>query len=189
LKADPELATIPVVIITIVDEKNKGYALGATDYMSKPIDRARLSRILEKYRADGVDRSVLVVEDDATNRALMCRMMRDVGWTVAEAENGRVGLERLAQAPPDLILLDLMMPEVDGFEFLAQMRETPANRDIPVVVVTAADLTDEDRQRLQGGVEHILEKAAYSRDELLVELRGLVANYATANHAQGDGND
>jgi signal transduction histidine kinase/DNA-binding response OmpR family regulator len=100
LKADPELATIPVVIITIVDEKNKGYALGATDYMSKPIDRARLSQILEKFRADGADRSVLVIEDDETNRALMCRMMRDAGWTVAEAENGRVGLERLVQAPP-----------------------------------------------------------------------------------------
>jgi CheY-like chemotaxis protein len=77
-----------------------------------------------------------------------------------------------------------MMPEVDGFEFLAQMRDTPGNRDIPVVVVTAADLTDEDRQRLRGGVEHILEKAAYSRDELLVELRGLVANYATADQTR-----
>jgi CheY-like chemotaxis protein len=82
-----------------------------------------------------------------------------------------------------------MMPEVDGFEFLAQMRQTPANRDIPVVVVTAADLTDDDRRRLRAGVEHILEKAAYGRDELLVELRGLVANYATANHAQGGDDD
>ncbi len=86
-----------------------------------------------------------------------------------------------------------MMPEVDGFEFLAQMRESPANRDIPVVVVTAADLTDEDRQRLRGGVEHVLEKAAYSRDELLDELRGLVGNYATADQsqaaAQGGGDD
>ena len=193
LKADPELATIPVVIITIIDEKNKGYALGATDYMSKPIDRARLSQILEKFHADAADRSVLVVEDDETTRALMCRMMRDAGWEVTEAENGRVGLERLAENRPELILLDLMMPEIDGFEFLAQMRETPANRDIPVVVVTAADLTDDDRRRLRGGVEHILEKAAYGRDELLDELRGLVANYATANQtraaAQGGDND
>ena len=193
LKADPELATIPVVIITIIDEKNKGYALGATDYMSKPIDRARLSQILEKFHADAADRSVLVVEDDETTRALMCRMMRDAGWEVTEAENGRVGLERLAENRPELILLDLMMPEIDGFEFRAQMRETPANRDIPVVEVTAADLTDDDRRRLRGGVEHILEKAAYGRDELLDELRGLVANYATANQtraaAQGGDND
>jgi len=143
-------------------------------------DVAGYSRLME---AD--ERATVATLD--TYRAVF--QARDAGWTVAEAENGRVGLERLAQAPPDLILLDLMMPEVDGFEFLAQMRETPANRDIPVVVVTAADLTDEDRRRLRGGVEHILEKAAYSRDDLLDELRGLVANYATANHAQGGDDD
>jgi CheY-like chemotaxis protein len=191
LKADPELALIPVIVLTIVDEKNKGYALGAADYMTKPIDRDRLRGILDRYRSDDKAQRVLVVEDEKTTRQLLRRMLVGEGWQVGEAENGRVALERMAEARPDLILLDLLMPEMDGFEFLSKLRQTPTMRQIPVIVVTAADLSEEDRRRLSGGVERVLLKAAYSRDELLAELKDLVTGYVgkagAGNDGDGDG--
>ena len=109
-------------------------------------------------------------------RDLMCQRVRLEGWTVAEAPNGRIGLERVAQDRPDLIVLDLMMPEMDGFEFVRELRKVPAWRTIPVVVITAKELTDEDRLRLKGYVQKVLEKGACSREELLGEVRDLVAS-------------
>jgi CheY-like chemotaxis protein len=95
------------------------------------------------------------------------------GWRVLEADNGRIGLERLNGAVPDLILLDLMMPEMDGFEFMRQLRLRPGGQAVPVVVITARDLTEEDRRRLNGDVERILQKGALSQAELLAEVRAL----------------
>ena len=172
LKADPDLAEIPVIMLTIVDDKNLGYSLGASDYLTKPLDRERLLSVLNKYRRDA---PVLVVDDDATLRELLRRILEGAGYTVVEAENGRVALERLRTMVPGVILLDLMMPEMDGFEVVAELRRHEAWRAIPIVVVTAKELTDEDRQRLNGYVERILEKGAYSRDTLLGEVRDLVA--------------
>ena len=190
LQSDPQLAAIPVVMLTILDEKNKGYALGASDFVTKPIDRERLRTLLAKYRSDDAGQRVLLVEDHEATRRFLRRMLIGEGCQVTEAENGRVALERLADIRPDLILLDLIMPEMDGFEFLAELRKTPASREIPVVVVTAADLTEEDHRRLNVGVERVLDKAAYSRDELLEELRNLVAHYAGREGASGThGND
>ena len=177
LKADPELARIPVLMVSILDEKNKGFALGASDYMTKPIDRDRLLTLLDKYRADGDTGTVLLVEDDPDTRQMMHRMFVSEGWRVREAENGRVALDSVAQAPPDLIMLDLMMPEMDGFEFLAALRTRPAWVDIPVIVVTAADLSEADRRRLNGGVEQIIQKAAPDRDAFLNEIRDFVGRY------------
>ena len=190
LQSDPQLAAIPVVMLTILDEKNKGYALGASDFVTKPIDRERLRTLLAKYRSDKAGQRVLLVEDHEATRKFLRRMLIGEGCQVTEAENGRVALERLADIRPDLILLDLIMPEMDGFEFLAELRKTPASREIPVVVVTAADLTEEDHRRLNVGVKRVLNKAAYSRDELLEELRDLVAHYAGREGASGThGND
>ena len=178
LQADPALAKIPVVMVSILDEQSKGYALGASDYVTKPIDRERMSEVLAKYMSADGGQQVLVVEDDPTTRALLRRMLIGEGWQVAEAENGRIALDRVAEVKPRLLLLDLMMPEMDGFEFLAELRKTPAWRGIPVVVATAADLTEEDERRLSGGVERILHKSAQDQDEFLAELRSLVAHYA-----------
>ncbi len=175
LKADPDLADIPVIMLTIVDEKNLGYALGAADYLTKPIERERLASVLQKYRCTLPLCPVLIVEDDAATRELLRRTLEHEGWTVSEAENGRVGLARVAERRPELILLDLMMPEMDGFAFVLELRKTEVWRSIPVVVVTAKDLTDEDRLRLNGYVEKILQKGAYSREALLAEVRDLVA--------------
>jgi signal transduction histidine kinase/CheY-like chemotaxis protein/HAMP domain-containing protein len=175
LKGDPELADIPVIMLTIVDDKHLGYTLGAADYLTKPIDWERLAILLQKYRCASPPCPVLVVEDDATMRDMLRRMLEQEGWAVAEAEHGRMALERMAANRPDLILLDLMMPEMDGFAFLEALRQHDAWRSIPVVVLTAKDLTLDDHQRLNGYVERILQKGAYSREELLREVRKLVA--------------
>jgi signal transduction histidine kinase/CheY-like chemotaxis protein len=175
LKGDPELADIPVILVTIVDEKNKGYALGAADYLIKPIDRDRLARVLRKLCGDRASRDVLVIEDDDTTREVLRGALARDGWSVAQAENGRVGLTRLAEKIPDVILLDLMMPEMDGFEFIAELRGKPEWQHIPVLVVTARDLSAEDRRRLSGGVQQIIQKGAYDRDRLLAEVGQVLA--------------
>jgi PAS domain S-box-containing protein len=177
LKSDPRLSAIPVVMLSIIDEKNKGYALGASDYIVKPVIRQQLVSVLEKYRASGSTSRVLVVEDDPDMRRRLHNMLSEEGWQVDEAENGRIALNRLSDAQPNLILLDLMMPEMDGFEFLAELRNNKQRQAIPVVVVTGADLSEADHRHLNGGVEKVLSKSAYSREELFEEVRALVAQY------------
>jgi Amt family ammonium transporter len=176
LKADPELAHIPVVMLTMVDNKNLGYALGASDYLTKPIDRDHLIKLLQKYRCIQPPCSILIVEDDQSIRQILRRTLEKEGWQVAEAENGRVALEHMDKNTPELILLDLMMPEMDGFQFIAELRKVLAWHSIPVIVITAMDLTLEERLRLNGRVEQILQKGAYSQEVLLREVRDLVAS-------------
>jgi CheY-like chemotaxis protein len=175
LKGDPALADIPVVLVTIVDEKTRGFALGATDYMVKPIDRERLAGVLRALCGDRPAPHALVVEDDETTRSVIRQTLERVGWTVAEAEHGRRGLDRVAERRPDVVVLDLMMPEMNGFDFLDALRENPDWRGIPVLVLTAMDLTDEDRRRLNGEVERILQKGASARDQLLDEVGRVLA--------------
>ena len=182
LKGDPDLADIPVIMLTIVDDKRMGYALGAADYLTKPIDWERLTAILRQYPCTYPPCPVLVVEDDAAMRDILRRVLEKAGWAVTEAANGREALECVAAHQPELILLDLMMPEMDGFTFLEELRQQEAWRSIPVVVVTAKDLTPDDCQRLTGSVEQILQKGAYSRDELLREVRDLVATHVRPGH-------
>jgi CheY-like chemotaxis protein len=172
LKADPALTDIPVVMLTIVDNKNLGYALGAADYLTKPIDRERLVTVIDKYRRD---LPVLLVDDDAAVRQLIRRMLEPEGYGVVEAENGRAAIERLRDTTPSVVLLDLMMPEMDGFDFVAEFRRHERWREIPIVVITAKDLSREDRDRLNGYVQRILQKGAYDREALLAEVRELVA--------------
>ncbi len=171
LKSDRELAHIPVIMLTIVDDKNKGYALGASDYITKPIDWQQLTNILNKYSCENPPCPVLVVEDDASTRQLLRDGLEADGWTVEEAANGRIGLEQVQKNRPVLILLDLMMPEMDGFTFLQKLRENKQWMDIPVVVITAMELSPEDREKLKGSVYKVLQKGAYQRDELLREVR------------------
>jgi GAF domain-containing protein/CheY-like chemotaxis protein/anti-sigma regulatory factor (Ser/Thr protein kinase) len=172
LKADPDVADIPVVMLTIVDDKNLGYALGAADYLTKPIERERLLTVLRAHRRD---RPVLIVDDDAEIRELLRRMLEPEGYAIVEAENGRVALERLRGVSPSVVLLDLMMPEMDGFEFVTEFRGRESWRAIPIVVITARDLSRDDRERLNGYVQKILQKGAHGREELLAEVRELVA--------------
>jgi signal transduction histidine kinase/DNA-binding response OmpR family regulator len=175
LKADADLADIPVIMLTIVDDKTMGYTLGSSDYLTKPVDWDRLTAVLRKYHCAYPPCRVLIVEDEAAMRDMLRRMLAREGWAVTEAINGREALERVAENRPELILLDLMMPEMDGFAFLEALRRQEAWREIPVVVLTAKDLTPHDRQRLNGYVERLLQKGTYSQEELLREVRDLVA--------------
>ncbi|HEX3244448.1 MAG TPA: response regulator, partial [Chloroflexota bacterium] len=174
LKADPALADIPVIMLTILDDKNIGYALGAADYLTKPIDRDRLDHAFRKLLPEPTSQPILVVDDDAATRDMIRRMLEKEGWTVEEAENGRVGLERVEQGRPALILLDLMMPEMDGFEVLAQVRKRGGGQDVPILIITAKDLTAEDHLRLNGYVSAIVQKEGRGREDLLTEIRNLV---------------
>ena len=174
LKKDPHLAQIPVLLCTILDDKNLGFALGASEFLTKPVDRGQLVALLRKHAHGPSPRKVLLVEDDPVSRAMLSRLMQNEGWVVIEAENGRVALERMARERPALILLDLMMPVLDGFDFVNELRKDEANRTIPIIVVTAMDLTPEDHRRLSGHVEAILRKGGRSADELLREISALV---------------
>jgi len=178
LKADPALAMIPVLMVSIVDEKNKGFTLGASDFISKPIDRAQLRRLLAQCQGSAAGRHVLVVEDDDVTRELFRRVLIGEHCRVSEAANGREALARVAADPPDMIFLDLIMPVMDGFEFLTELRALPGIPRIPVVVVTSSDLTDDDRRRLNGGVEKIIQKAASDREALLAEIRDMAVSVA-----------
>ncbi len=189
LKADPALADIPVIMVTMLDERDRGYSLGAADYMTKPVDRERMKLLLEKHRSGAKEPRVLVVEDDEITRAMMRGILGDDGWQVYEAENGRVALDIIDEAAPNLILLDLMMPEMDGFEFLEALRSRPDRLMAPVVVITAADLSEEDHRRLNGGVEYVLQKSGLNRDQLLSEVRELVTKFVLNEGADGGARD
>jgi GAF domain-containing protein/CheY-like chemotaxis protein/anti-sigma regulatory factor (Ser/Thr protein kinase) len=167
IKGDPALASIPVVLMSIVDEKNRGYALGAADYLVKPVDRTKLVETLTSICGSSAGRALLVDDDEVVRRSVR-QALEPIGWQVTEAENGQVAVDSLTAELPDVIILDLMMPRMDGFEFMDELRGRPDWREIPVVVITAKDLTEEDRDRLNGGVERIIQKS--NRDEMLRQL-------------------
>ncbi|MCG3126325.1 MAG: Sensor histidine kinase RcsC [Phycisphaerae bacterium] len=173
LKADPAVADIPVIMVSMVDDRSIGYALGAADYLTKPIDRERLLAAIRRHRVAPTS-DVLIVEDEPQAREMLRRTLERDGWRVTEAENGRTALEKLDGSDPAVIVLDLMMPEMDGFEFVMQLRREPTRRRTPIIVVTAKDLTEDDRRRLHGNVERILRKGAYRLDDLLREIAELV---------------
>jgi signal transduction histidine kinase/CheY-like chemotaxis protein len=175
LKSDPALAEIPVILVSVVDEQSRGYSLGAADYLVKPVDRERLNEALRRLCGRRREGRLLVVEDDVTTREIVRQAMEREGWAVTEAENGRVALARLAEARPDAIVLDLLMPEMDGFEFLGELRRDDAWRDVPVLVLTAMDLNEADRRRLSGEVERIFRKDAGDREQLLREISRLLS--------------
>jgi signal transduction histidine kinase/DNA-binding response OmpR family regulator/uncharacterized protein YigA (DUF484 family) len=173
LKEDPELRDIPVVMVTMLDDRRLGFALGATDYVVKPIDPALLLSVLRRL-CPRLDATVLIVDDEPASRERLARVVRDGGWRPVEAENGAVALERLGTIEPDLMLLDLVMPELDGFAVVARLREDPAWRSLPVVVVTGKDLTAEDRDRLNGSVATVFHKDDDGLEALSVALRGII---------------
>jgi CheY-like chemotaxis protein len=169
IKGDPTLADIPVVLVTIEEDRQRGYALGATEYLVKPVDRRRLVESLRTI-CDVPTGRILVVEDDEATRATIRQMLEREGWDVAEAGNGRVALEHLEAGLPDAIVLDLMMPEMDGFEFIAHLRNHAQWCTLPVLVATATELSEQDLERLNGQVVRVIRKAGQPPDELLAGL-------------------
>lgn len=186
LKADPATANIPVVMLTLLDDRNLGFALGAEDYFTKPIDWRRLTEVLDLHRLPLLDQSVLIIDDDAASREMLRRSLEKGGWKVSEAENGRLGLERLSVGVPAIILLDLMMSEMDGFTFMEELRRRPDGAGVPVIVITAKDLSDADRQRLNGAVARIIQKGAISTEQLLADVRAQIAIRASKSSPARD---
>jgi signal transduction histidine kinase/DNA-binding response OmpR family regulator len=161
MKSDPALAHIPVIMLTIVDDRNLGWSLGASEYMTKPIDRERLVTLVRRFTGRSAESVVLIVDDDAEVRNVISATLRNVGLKTAEAINGRAAVEWLTSNPlPDLVLLDLMMPEMDGFQFLERLRDSAEPINVPVVVLTAKDLTADERAYLAERTVLVLGKSA-----------------------------
>jgi CheY-like chemotaxis protein len=173
LKSDPELGEVPVVVLVVAGDRVAA-PLGAADYLTKPVDRDRLVAVLRRHCVDQ-EAPVLVIDDDRSTREMLRRMLEREGFPVAEAADGRAGLERVAKHRPSLILLDLLMPGMDGFAFLAELQSRPEWAAIPIVVVTAKDLSGEEQAMLSGRVAEVLRKGAYTRERLLAEVRERVA--------------
>jgi signal transduction histidine kinase/CheY-like chemotaxis protein/HAMP domain-containing protein len=172
-KADAELRDIPVIMVTVLNERGMAIPLGAAEFVTKPIDRQRLAAILREHCTGPSGDSILVVEDDQPTRELLCLSLESMGYTAEAAVNGRSGLDWLASHPvPRLILLDLMMPEMDGFEFLRELRKRPGLMDVPVIVVTAKELTAQDIHILSGQTDRIIAKDQSYLSELATAVHG-----------------
>ncbi len=169
LKAHAQLHKTPVVLHTLVDDRAKGFALGADEYLSKPIERRHLTAVLDRLCTPGGH--VLVVEDNEEVRRLLDRQLTQAGWTFTEASNGQEALTTLDGLAPDIVLLDLMMPVMDGFEFLQHLRAHPVHSELPVVVLTARDLDPQERLEIERSVHRVVHKGSMRPEDLVKELR------------------
>lgn len=174
LGKDPETKDIPVIVLTMMEDRSRGFTLGAKGYLTKPFDRNELSEILKNCVQGPGDRSVLIVDDDADVRNAANYVMEKNGWATSEAENGVAALECLKQKTPDLILLDLVMPEMDGFEFIVNLKKNPDWANIPVVVMTAKEMSSEEEKELGESVRYIFNKGMYNFHELFDEVSVLL---------------
>lgn len=170
LKNDEELQHIPVIIWSMVKDEHLGYTLGASEYLTKPSNKESLVSTLERYVTEKQQVQVLIVEDDATTSELMTKLLNKEGYVVTQARNGQHAIDCVKNEKPELILLDLMMPEMDGFQFINELRETAEWRDIPVVVVTAKTLTGEEQAKLSSYVESIVQKGMFKHKMLLEKI-------------------
>jgi len=166
MKNDPVLAEIPVLMLTVTEDPALGFALGAAEYLTKPVDTEKLLRTLGRYTSQSLSGPILVVEDDPAQRRLVKSALEGLGRAVEEAGNGREALEAVAKARPAVILLDLMMPEMDGFEFVRVLRQDEKNRNIPVLVLTAMDLSPEEERHLSQHTQQVFTKGDLSWPEL-----------------------
>jgi CheY-like chemotaxis protein len=169
LKADPATRDIPIVLLSVVDQKNLGYRLGAADYLVKPFEREALLTTLS--RAVGHCRRLLVVDDDPNVADMVRQLLEGESCAVDVARDGREALRAIAERPPDVIFLDLLMPGLDGFAVLEQLQADPGRRDIPVIVLTAKELTPEESALLERRTLAVVEKRGLERNALLQEVR------------------
>ncbi len=178
LKADFRTDRIPVVIVSILDERGMGYSLGAVDYLVKPIAREKLvtsiRRIAQAVALDRQKITVLVVDDDPMVLEYMAAILRPEGFTIRTARGGREGLSLAREWPPNLLVLDLLMPDIDGFQFLDELKRDPLTAGIPIVILTCKTLTPEEKGRLHGRISDLVQKGEFSRGQLVAQLRSLV---------------
>ncbi len=174
LRQDADLADTPVIMATIVDEQRRGATLGAAGYLVKPIERERLRALVQRFRSADSPARILIVDDDATQRERVRSWLEDQNWSIIEATNGREALRKLFETKPDLILLDLMMPEMNGFQVVAALQQSKDWQNIPVIVITAHDLTATERERLNSGVVSVLVKESFRPADLVSRIRRLI---------------
>ncbi|MBB4186505.1 response regulator [Sinorhizobium terangae] len=185
LKSDPELCTIPVILATILADRELGLSLGAVEYLTKPIDTDKLIRTIEAH--GGGNRDVLVIDDDQASRDFLRRILVKRNWTVHEAGDGVRGLEMMKRLLPRLVLLDLLMPEMDGFQTLSEMQRIPELQNIPVVVVTSKDLSSNELIWLRDRAVAVVNKGANSRSQLVKALERQIAMQETVGKAVAEG--
>ena len=173
MKTQPNLRSIPVIIVSVTEERQLAFGLGAVDHLVKPIDRETLLASLRSLRLPSRDGSprVLVVDDDPQTVRLLSTVLTNDGYEVLKVYGGSEAIETAISQSPDLIILDMMMPKVDGFQVIQRLTGDPRTRDIPIVICTALDLTDEDRDRLNGQIQSIIQKTGNVKEELLAAIK------------------
>ncbi|MBI2505832.1 MAG: response regulator [Candidatus Latescibacteria bacterium] len=169
LKGDPATRDIPLIVVSIIDNQELGFRLGADDYLVKPIDKEALFKALRRFEGRG--RRLLVADDDPAVAELVRQLLGEEGWQIAAAADGQQALDQIVRQRPDLLLLDLMMPVVDSFEVLRRLRGQPETADLPVVVITAKDLSAPEREELRLSTVRVIEKEGMDRERILRELR------------------
>jgi CheY-like chemotaxis protein len=176
LKRDPATSAIPVLIVSMLDERGAGFALGAAEYLVKPVDRREVVAALARCVAPpGDGRSIVVIDDEPLDLDLVEATLSPHGWRVLRAEGGEEGVQLVRREQPAAVLVDLLMPGVDGFEVVERLRADPAVAGVPIVVVTSKDMTAADHARLEGRIGHLAQKGTFKQDELADVLARLTA--------------
>jgi signal transduction histidine kinase/DNA-binding response OmpR family regulator len=176
LKNDPFLVNIPVVMSSIIEDRHLAQTLGAVDYLAKPVDKERLLKVVDKHIARSARGPILVIEDDPDTLEITCNLLVQAGWSVQAAENSIEAIEIIEKSPPMLILLDLMMPEMDGFEIIKKLRYHPQWQLIPIIVVTSVELSTSEYAQLSKQVQNIFQKGKYELQDLLNEVNEVVSS-------------
>ncbi len=182
LKKTRETAHIPIIVVSVVDQKETAFTLGAAEYLVKPVQKSALLDALRKHlrTAPGPSTRILVVDDDARALDISSDILRSAGYTPLAVSSGQDALELLSKGGIDAILLDLMMPEMDGFEVLHAIRDIPELCEVPVFVLTAKDLTEPESKLLQEGARALFRKDTSWKDHLLAQIVKAVGKPALA---------
>jgi CheY-like chemotaxis protein len=190
-KADPAIADIPVVVVSMLDERGKGFSLGAADYLVKPVQReallGTLRRVIVPPRVGNWRGKVLAIDDDPLALQLIEAVLGPEGYVVLKATGGLEGIAIAQREKPALVILDLLMPEVDGFEVVKQLRADPLTADIPIVVLTSRSMDPHERDLLNGKISHLARKATFSRPEFVELVRGLCPTPAGSSSGEQSG--
>jgi CheY-like chemotaxis protein len=183
LKTDVKTRQIPIIVLSIVDKKDLGYRLGAADYLVKPLDseavKGTLARLAQTNRGM-LPKRLLVVDDDPQVIDMVCQLLEETNFAVEGAEDGEVALEAIARQRPDAILLDLVMPRLDGFGVIEQLRQDPTHQNIPIVVLTAKTPTNDEVAHLKDHVSRVIHKQGLDRDTLLQKLQHALSGLGTS---------
>ncbi|MYE87548.1 response regulator, partial [Candidatus Poribacteria bacterium] len=173
MKTKPNLQSIPVIIVSVTEERQLAFGLGAVDHLVKPIDKETLLASLQSVKLPSRDGSprILVVDDDPQTVRLLSTVLTNNGYEVLKVYGGNEAIETTISQSPDLIILDMMMPQVDGFQVVRHLTGDPRTCDIPIIICTALDLTDEDRDRLNGQIQSVIQKTGNVKEELLATIK------------------